>query len=90
MERTELVPTRRQQRSPGGRTYYNVTLGRLDAVNGPAEYPFPTRKAAIKFATFESAVHTQRVVVVYDENGKVILRKGRKAQERRKLKRVNT
>lgn len=80
--------TRRERRSPGGRAYCTVTLGRLDSVNGPAEYPFPTRKAAIKFGTMESALHPERVVVVRDDTGKVILRKGRKAQERRLVKRA--
>lgn len=68
-------------------TYCSVRLGRLNEVNGPAEYAFPTRVAAIKFATFESGCHPERVVIVKDSAGKIILRKGRKAQERRKLRR---
>lgn len=64
--------------------HYRVRLGRLDRLNGAAEYSFPTRKAAIKFGTMESARHPERIVMVKAPDGSVILRRGRKAQLRRK------
>lgn len=65
--------------------YYRVRLGRLP-MNEPAEYSFPTRRAAIKFGTMEAARNPGRVVIVSSPDGKPILTRGRKSQEKRKLR----
>ncbi|QZE10846.1 hypothetical protein SEA_CHISANAKITSUNE_80 [Gordonia phage ChisanaKitsune] len=66
--------------------YYNVRLGRLDRINGPATYPFPTRKAAIKFATNHSRMSPQRVIIVRDPDGRIVKRFGRKQNLKRKVR----
>ena len=58
--------------------YYTVRLGALNRFNGPAEYLFPNRKAAIKFATLSSAATPGRVVIVRDPRGRVIKRHGKR------------
>ena len=44
--------------------YTMVRLGRLDHLNGPAEYPFPTREAAEKFAADVRRRHPERTAEV--------------------------
>lgn len=58
--------------------YHYVRLGRLDKFNGPNTYPFPTRKAACRFAASEAQLAPGRVVIVRDPNGRVIKRFGKK------------
>lgn len=60
----------------------NVRLGRLDSMNGPANYSFPSVKAAIKFADTEHALHEKRPVIVRNPDGRVVKRYGTKSKPR--------
>ncbi|AZS07936.1 hypothetical protein SEA_KABOCHA_84 [Gordonia phage Kabocha] len=66
--------------------YYNVRLGRLNRLNGPSTVPFPSRKAAVKFATNHSQMAPERVIIVRDPDGRIIKRFGRKQNLKRKAR----
>lgn len=44
--------------------YWHVDLGRLDAINGPGSYPFPTERAALRFADVHQGLAPNRSVAV--------------------------
>lgn len=64
--------------------YHHVRLGRLDYLNGPSEYPFPSKRAALAFAKNEHACHPSRIVIVKNEHGAVIQRYGARLTRRDK------
>lgn len=65
---------------------HRVRLGRLGS-NDPIEYPFPTRKAAEKFASNSATLHPGRVVIVKSPTGAVIKRYG-PSKKKKKLRRI--
>ncbi|AKL88347.1 hypothetical protein BH789_gp066 [Gordonia phage GMA6] len=59
-------------------TMHTVRMGTLNRFNGPCLYSFPTRKAAVRFATTHAQIAPGRVVIVKDPSGRIIKRFGKR------------
>lgn len=65
--------------------YHNVRMGRINQFTGPNTYPFPTRKAAVRFATNHAQLYPGVVIIVRDPEGRTIKRFGKRRSLKRKV-----